>query len=404
MKILIISSAFPPHVFGGGEVAAYNFTKLLCAHGYDVSVATMQERDAEPIWGKIMPEGYKLYRLKLPRTHTFYSRNKISAWKKIIWHFQDYFDNRNKKIFEKLLQDIKPTHIDIHNIVGIGFNVLPIINKHDCSVAYFTHDLNIACFKGSMFKGNSNCIRQCIQCKAISYARKSNLSSVKGIKFISPSKVNLDKLSEYVPVIKNSQVTVIRNVPDALPIYNKKVTDVKSTNKTMKLIYVGRLDPIKGIGFLLETLDSLKNNYKFSLKVLGTGPLEDSLRSIYHDENWVEFCGFVDRSVVALEVAKADLFCMPSLWAETYGLVTAQALQVGTPVIGSNIGGTTELVRNLETGILVKPGDKEAWQNELINIFENPELLKKWSENTTKYKDEFDSEKILKSYLKFVFD
>ena len=135
---------------------------------------------------------------------------------------------------------------------------------------------------------------------------------------------------------------------------------------------------------------------------MGTGPLEESLRYRYQDISWIDFYGFVDRTIVAQEIAQADLFCMPSLWAETYGIVTAQALQVGTPVIGSNIGGTTELVRNLETGVLVEPGDKEAWKSEFIKIFEYPSILRGWSENTVKYKGEFDSGVILKSYLNFI--
>lgn len=403
MKILIISSAFPPHVFGGGEVAAYNFTKLLCSHGYDVSVATLQEQDAEPMWGKTMPEGYKLYRLKLPRSHTFYSRNNFPGWRKFIWHAQDYLDIRNKILFKKLLEDVKPDHVDIHNIVGIGFNVIPEIDNYNASVTYFTHDLNLACFKGSMFKNNSNCKKQCFHCKLFSYARQANLRKINNLKFISPSKINIDKLSALVPIVKESETKVIKNVPDELPSDCKKLQHSENNSEAVELIFVGRLDPIKGIEFLIDTLITLSSTYKFILKVLGNGPLEATLRNKFQDINWIHFFGFVDRSVVAKEIAKADLFCMPSLWAETYGIVTAQALQVGTPVIGSNIGGTTELVRNLETGVLVKPGDKEAWQKEFTNIFENKNIIVEWSKNTVKYKNEFNSNTILKIYEKFVF-
>ncbi len=60
MRILVLSSAFAPHVYGGGEVAAYNMTRLLARRGHEVSVATLLEADAEPCWGERMPEGYRL--------------------------------------------------------------------------------------------------------------------------------------------------------------------------------------------------------------------------------------------------------------------------------------------------------------------------------------------------------
>ncbi len=362
----------------------------------------MQERNDDPAWGTKTTEGYRLYRLKMPRTHTFYSRDNAQGWKKALWHFQDYFDYRNKNIFRQLLSDVKPDHIDIHNIVGIGFNALSEVKKYKCSVAYFTHDLNMACFKGSMFKNGHNCEKQCLQCKIISHARQYHLRKINKLKFISPSKITINMLTNHVDLVRNSEVKVIRNVLDELPKDYHKLVKTEDSDKKIKLIFVGRLDPIKGVEFLLETLESLYESYKFNLKILGTGPLEKALRKKYQDASWVEFYGFVSRIVVADEIARSDLFCMPSLCAEAYGMVTAQALQIGTPIIGSNIGGTTELVRNLVTGVLVREGDKKAWQDQFVEIFENPTVLDKWRKNVIKYSEEFSSDNIFSSYRNFI--
>jgi glycosyltransferase involved in cell wall biosynthesis len=196
--------------------------------------------------------------------------------------------------------------------------------------------------------------------------------------------------------VKRSKSAVIRNVPDKLPLLPERVN-----SPVIRLLYVGRLDPVKGIDFLLSVLDKLSNKYTFQLEVLGRGPSEAALQARYALSAWVKFHGFVSSDEVAITMAQADLFCMPSLWAEVYGLVTAQALQIGIPVIGSRTGGTVELVRDGETGVLVEPGDKAAWYAAFEQIFSNLSLLETWRQNTLKYKYQFDEEVIGDAYNKF---
>ncbi|MDA0967538.1 MAG: glycosyltransferase [Proteobacteria bacterium] len=399
MKILILSSVFSPNIFGGGEVVAYNMAKLLVRRGHDVSVATSLEENESHTWGERTKEGYKLYRIPIQRNHTTFGRtkNSIPSWKKIIWHGQDYFDSYNAKIISKLLKDVNPDHVDIHSIIGIGFNILSEINKCNVSVVYFLHDLNLACFHGPMFKNGQNCKKQCKPCQLTGYLRQRELQKVSKLGFISPSQTNLNNIIPFASVVKDSPHKVVRNVPDDLPNLPKR-----ESSKELRLIYVGRLEAIKGINFLLETLSQLDNKDNFHLTILGTGSLEEVLRTKYEANSWVTFKGFVKQSDVPIAISQSDLFCMSSLWSETYGLVTAQALQIGIPVIGSNIGGTTELVRNNETGLLLPPGDKKAWGDAFQMILEQPDILDKWRINTEIHKEEFDANKLGAEYEEFI--
>jgi glycosyltransferase involved in cell wall biosynthesis len=190
---------------------------------------------------------------------------------------------------------------------------------------------------------------------------------------------------------------VIRNVPDDLP----PLPDHRPS-AVPRLLYAGRLEAIKGISFLLDVLSSLTSAYRFHLTVLGTGTLESELREQYGKCSWVTFKGFVPRADVAATMAQSDIFCTPSLWAETYGIVTAQALQIGTPVIGSRMGGTAELVRHEETGVLVEPGDATQWQAAFRRIFDAPILLEGWRSAALRHSDEFAAEHIGAAYEAFV--
>lgn len=396
MKILVLSSAFSPHIYGGGEVAAYNLSCLLVRRGHDVSVATMLEKDAEPFWGKPMPEGYKLYRLPLPRTHTYYGRTaERSAAHKLVWHAQDYTDARNRTAIQRVLAEVDPEHVDIHNVAGIGYNVLPLLQG--CSTAYFLHDLGLACFSGSMHSAGRNCERPCMTCGLTAACRQRFLTQVPRLGFVSPSRANLERLAPHVAVVGRRPSAVIRNVPDELPRLPEHQPSIVS-----RLLYAGRLETIKGISFLLDVLSSLAPVNPFHLTVLGTGTLEAELRERYAECPWVTFKGFVPRADVAVAMAQSDALCMPSLWSETYGIVTAQALQIGLPVIGSRIGGTAELVRHEETGLLAEPGNAAQWRAAFERIFDTTGPLETWRANALRDNSEFTADSIGSAYEAFV--
>lgn len=395
MRILVLSSAFPPHIYGGGEVAAYNLTRLLVRRGHDVSVATMCETDVPPCWGERMPEGYSLYRLPLPRTHTYYGRASAKSAHKLVWHVQDYADTRNRSAIQRVLAEVDPEHVDIHNVAGIGYNVLPLLQG--CSTSYFLHDLGLACFSGSMYRAGGNCAHPCVLCRVTSALRQHFLADVPRLGFVSPSRANLDRLASHVTAVRERPAVVIRNVPDELPRL-----PARRPSAVPRLLYAGRLETIKGISFLLDVLASLAPIHPFHLTVLGTGTLEAELRERYGKCSWVTFEGFVPRTDVAVAMAQSDVFCMPSLWSETYGIVTAQALQIGTPVVGSNKGGTAELVRHEETGLLVAPGDATAWRTAFERMIGTPGLLEAWRRNALRHSDEFAAERIGNAYEAFV--
>ncbi len=397
-NIMIISSIFYPHVFGGAEVAAYNRAKFLVKQGFEVSVVTLREHNMPPAWGEKTPEGFRLYRIKVPRNYTLLerTRKKISP-RKLIWHLQDYFDYRNRALMGAVLDHAKPDHVEIDNLIGIGFNALKEIGRRDLPVSYVLHDLNLACFKTGMIRKQGNCKRQCISCRGVASMRQNHLKKIKRLGFVSPSYANLEKARKYVPVIDKSLSCVIRNLPEDVPVLpEKQASDV------IRLIFVGRLDPVKGIELLMETLAPLSAAHKFHLTVLGAGPSEKALREKYGQEPWVDFRGFVNKDEVAAALGQSDLYCIPSLVAESYGLVTAQALQLGVPVLGSDAGGTAELVRDGVTGGLVPPGDAAAWRDAFLKIFDDPEILHTWHKNAVRYAHEFDPAEIGLVYEAFI--
>jgi phosphatidylinositol alpha-mannosyltransferase len=73
--------------------------------------------------------------------------------------------------------------------------------------------------------------------------------------------------------------------------------------------------------------------------------------------------------------ASADVFCAPSLGGESFGIVLAEAMAVGRPVVCSDIGGYRDVVRDGTDGLLVPPRDPEALAEALAGLLDNPARL-----------------------------
>ncbi len=127
--------------------------------------------------------------------------------------------------------------------------------------------------------------------------------------------------------------------------------------------FVGRLCPSKGPDTLLWAASLLRGRWPGLQVVLvggdtGDGAYTRRLRELAADLRLqVHFCGYRDGAVRLLRAF--DLLAVPSR-AEPFGLVTAEALAQAVPVVATRSGGSREVVRHEEDGLLVPPGDPEA--------------------------------------------
>jgi glycosyltransferase involved in cell wall biosynthesis len=128
------------------------------------------------------------------------------------------------------------------------------------------------------------------------------------------------------------------------------------------VLFVGRLDPAKGIVELLEAFASLASRRpNLRLAFVGDGPGREQLRCKVKDlrrEDRVRLAGACPSEKVPQWLAAANVLALPS-YAEGCPNVVIEALSCGRPVIATNVGGIPELVSE-KSGILVAPRDSRA--------------------------------------------
>jgi teichuronic acid biosynthesis glycosyltransferase TuaC len=138
------------------------------------------------------------------------------------------------------------------------------------------------------------------------------------------------------------------------------------------VLFVGRLDPAKGIVELLEAFALLASRRpNLRLAYVGDGPGGEQLRRKAKDlalEDRIVLVGACPSEKVARWLAAANVLALPS-YAEGYPNVVIEALSCGRPVIATNVGGILELV-NEKSGILVAPRDSRALANAIETAME----------------------------------
>lgn len=161
------------------------------------------------------------------------------------------------------------------------------------------------------------------------------------------------------------------------------------TSAQTLLLYVGRLAPEKELHRLAPVLRSMRGCH---LAIVGAGPARRWLERVFEGLP-VTFVGTLHGDALASAYASADLFVIPSS-TETLGLVAAEAMSAGLPVVGARRGGIPDLVADGKTGLLFDPdipGDLLAKVNALVGSTEERasmsvaarERAKAWSWSAT---------------------
>jgi phosphatidyl-myo-inositol alpha-mannosyltransferase len=131
------------------------------------------------------------------------------------------------------------------------------------------------------------------------------------------------------------------------------------------LLFVGRLEPRKGVAYLVRAFLRLKPDCPgLRLVVVGGDPRNVQAKAMsivpprYRPD--VLFVGNVPQEDLLSYYASADIFCAPSLGGESFGIVLVEAMATGLPVVCSDISGYRDLVRDGREGLLVPRRDPDA--------------------------------------------
>jgi spore coat protein SA len=186
----------------------------------------------------------------------------------------------------------------------------------------------------------------------------------------------------HIPTLKNTHV--VHNGADPAQFFESDLGSSDS-GKIPVIMFVGRLDPLKGVHVLIEAVRVLNTRgTKVICRVVGSSFSGGSKQTPYmkelarHCPENVEFLGHCATNELGRQYRDADMLCCPSIWEEPFGKVNIEAMACGLPVVASRVGGIPEIAAY--GGVqLVEPGVVPELADALQKLIESPSLRNKMS-------------------------
>jgi glycosyltransferase involved in cell wall biosynthesis len=174
---------------------------------------------------------------------------------------------------------------------------------------------------------------------------------------------------------------------------------------TPLLTYVGRIKKYKQVELIIDAIPKLKKMYPdIELHIGGTGDNIDELKKRAEDKgvsDSVKFLGFLSEAEKAELLGRAWVFVTMAM-KEGWGITVIEANAMSTPVIGSNVPGLQDSIRDGETGFLVEMTDNEKLVSKISELIKNTELRNQFSNNAKMWSENFTWEASAKHFLKKV--
>lgn len=152
---------------------------------------------------------------------------------------------------------------------------------------------------------------------------------------------------------------------------------------------------IRAVGQITDSFPSCR------LIIFGDGPERDRLETIAEESapDLIEFRGRVPSDEVYQTMAGATATIFPSIWEEPFGRITVESMMIGTPVIGSDVGGIAEIIDDGKTGLLFPPDRPALLADKLRMVIEDDELNEQLTRNGKDQSNRFQPERITEKYL-----
>lgn len=151
------------------------------------------------------------------------------------------------------------------------------------------------------------------------------------------------------------------------------------------LLTIRNLVPRMGLENLILALKLATEKRKDILLTLGgEGPLAEKLQDIARDagvDDFVRFTGFIPEKDLPSYYQMADLFVLPTKELEGFGMVTIEALASGLPVLGTPVGGTTEILTHLGPEFLFADSNPTSMADQILKT------IKRWEEDPKDYNE-----------------
>jgi glycogen(starch) synthase len=364
VKVLTIGLLYPPHHRGGYEMVCDGVMRTAAIHGHDVRVLASDyrvpgvgERDLLPVYREL-----RSYLDSTAQHVVAYSPRQRLA-----------LERHNGAVLDRHLHDFDPDVVSWWAMGGMSLSMIERVRRRGTPSVLAIHD-TWPVYGPKSDGWTRMCDRRALQALApllepacgVPVRHRLEASG----RFLFNSAYTRDAVA--AAGVRPADSAVL--TPGVHARYRPDPADLPWRGR---LLYVGRIDPVKGVDLLLQALARLPA--EVTLTIVGSGEVayERRLRKevdVLGLDGRVDFAGPLEADALRAAYAGTDAVVFPVRWQEPWGLVPLEAMAVGRPVIATAQGGAATYLRDRVNAIVIPPEDPRAVADAVLRLGADPGL------------------------------
>lgn len=416
MKVVLATHFFPPTQTGGTEAYTLGLARALRARGHEASVICAGEIEAAHGWPPRAADD----------TYDGIPVRRLSwDWRRTPDPFVTFYDNPEAdRMVRAYLAERQADVLHVTSCYSLGAGVLRVGREAGCRTVLTLTDFWFLCVRHTLLKGDGSLCdgprsaEECQRCMLtgsrtlrrlsrvipeqtlarglVTASRTPRFVGLPGVRgFVGDAEARLRSLRAAFPhaevVLAPSTIMRQKLVEHGYPADLMQLSPYghdlswgprpapRVADGTLRVGYLGQIEPLKGVDVAIRAVRALPADLPVTLDVYG--PLDKNpgyaaqLRELAEGEARVQLRGAYRRAELADILAGLDVVVVPSLWYENAPLVVAEANAAGRPVVATNLGGMSEVVRHGVSGLVFKRGSADGLAAALRRLACEPGLL-----------------------------
>ncbi len=350
MRILHLSSLYPPHIVGGAEKSVALLSEQLASMGHEVGAACI-ERERVP---KTIQNGVAVYRMAHHNSFWLedwpgHSRT-AKAWQKM----RQQWNTQIEAEFDRVLEDFKPDILNTHSMVDVSTLVWRAARRRNVPIVHTLRDYDMICANAAMFRRGANCEHWHLGCRVANLSKLWTSKWVDAVVAVGAHTLQVHVDHGFFHHLPPQRRTVIWNGAVVPETSARAPRSFDRSRQPITFGYLGRINVEKGVGTLIDAFRRIGPG-NWQAKIAGQAP--DSLDHFRKQAEGlpIEFVGWADPFDFLSEL---DVLIVPSIWAEPLPRSILEAYAMGVPVIGARSGGIPDLIGAHNEDWLFEPGNE----------------------------------------------
>ena len=359
MRVLTVGNMYPPHHYGGYELVWEAAVDHMRSHGHEVRVLTTDART-----DTLEPDRPAVHRelrwsLREGEFERLGRREKVALAR------------HNHRVLDRHLDELRPDVVSWWSMGGLTLTLLESVRRRGLPAVAFVHDDWLD--YGPVVDPWMNIFRRRGALTATIAERLARI----------PARVDFDGAAKYVFVSEHTRRHALdfqrlsRTGVAHSGIHEDFLDPAPERPWAWRLLYVGRLDPRKGVDTAVEALALLPADARLHLIGGWDKTEEGRLKSLARErgvEDQVSFAGQCGRADIVVAYGEADAVIFPVRWEEPWGLVPLESMARGRPVVATGRGGSAEYLRDGENCLLFEFDDPTELAAAVERLASDPDL------------------------------